>query len=221
LVAFLAAAVVMRNQMRSVSIIMRICVYIMCTVFNVYAGWALEESERKGYFLSKDLERKLTSEKKKLRCEAEAKSRNERVLVSYLCHEIRNPFNGVLGFAELIVTALTKMNDKGGASGVAITKATAHTLKQVTDWCDIIVVNSKHILNILDNVLDLSKLEAGTLELEHTPIKVMQLCAQIHLLLRSTAREGVTFVVEVVPPGLVIGGDHQRWKQVSGLQCSI
>jgi signal transduction histidine kinase len=194
---------------------MRICVYLISCVFNVYAAWALEESERKGYFLSADLERKLASEKKKLRREAEAKSKAERVLVSYLCHEIRNPFNGVLGFAELIVSALTKMNDRAKASGVDITtKATAYTLKQVTDWCDIIVVNSKHIRDILDNVLDLSKLEAGTLELEHTPIKVMELCAKIHLLLRSTAREGVTFVVEVEPPGLVIGGDHQRWKQL-------
>jgi hypothetical protein len=67
---------------------------MICCLFNLYAGWALEEGERKLYCLSHDLSRKLKHEKDKLRQEAEAKSKAERVLVSYLCHEIRNPFNG-------------------------------------------------------------------------------------------------------------------------------
>jgi signal transduction histidine kinase len=65
-----------------------------------------------------------------------------------------------------------------------------------------------------DNVLDLSKLEAGTLELVHAPIKVKELCSKIHLLLRSTANEDVNFIVDVEPQDLVIMGDTQRWKQL-------
>jgi signal transduction histidine kinase len=65
-----------------------------------------------------------------------------------------------------------------------------------------------------DNVLDLSKLEAGTLQLDRAPIKVQELCAKIHLLLGSTARKNVEFIVEVVPPELVIAGDHLKWKQL-------
>ena len=68
--------------------------------------------------------------------------------------------------------------------------------------------------DILDNVLDLSKLEAGTLKLDLAPIKVKELCSRIHLLLRSTARPNVEFIIDVEPIGLVIEGDHQRWKQL-------
>jgi hypothetical protein len=67
---------------------MRLIIYIFCCGFNVYASWSLEEGERKSYFLSTDLERKLASEKEKLRVESITKSKAERVLVSYLCHEV-------------------------------------------------------------------------------------------------------------------------------------
>lgn len=92
--------------------------------------------------------------------------------------------------------------------------AAASAQTQVMEWCNIIVLNSKHIIDILDNVLDLSKLEAGNLELKHSPIKVMDLLEMIHSLLRSTVRHGVKFDFDVVPKDLVIQGDPQRWKQL-------
>jgi signal transduction histidine kinase/CheY-like chemotaxis protein len=220
-VAFLTLCFLLRGELLSIRIGSRISVFIVCCIWNIYSCWVLEESERKGYFLSKDLEGKLASEKEKLRVEAEAKSKAERVLVSYLCHEIRNPFAGVLGFAELIVSALAKIVPRSTVLNKAKTiskrsdqDSVQDTLVRVADWCSIIVVNSEHIRDVLDNVLDLSKLESGTLELAHVPIKVADLCTKIDLLLRSTARTGVDFAVEVVPHGLVINGDHQRWKQL-------
>jgi CheY-like chemotaxis protein len=63
-------------------------------------------------------------------------------------------------------------------------------------------------------VLDLSQLEEGTLQLASKPIKVSDLCEEIHQLLRPSLRTGVSFELEVCPPGLVISGDRQRWKQL-------
>jgi signal transduction histidine kinase len=210
-------------------------IYSFCCFFNFYSCWSLESSDRKAYFLSKDLENKLAAESEKLRREAEAKSEAERVIVAYLCHEIRNPFNGVFGFAELIDSALARLQRNSKASGdavlakgagsgrAALAQAAAgrevldsvqDALTEVREWCSNIIVNSKHIRDILDNVLDLSKLEQGTLQLEQTPILVSELGKQIHQLQRSTARKGVQFVIEVEPKGLVIEGDHQRWRQM-------
>jgi signal transduction histidine kinase len=235
-VAYATGAILLRHQILLNSILVRMIVFVFCCTFNLFAGWALEVGERKVYIVTHGLKRRLEIEKHKLRLESEAKSKAERVLVSYLCHEIRNPFNGVLGFAELIVSALAKIKttsitDVGKSKGTGIDASiwqdttpcqvdenhhsvVAKSISQVTDWCNIIVVNSKHIRDILDNVLDLSKLEAGTLELVHAPVKVMELCSKIHLLLRSTAKEDVTFIVDVEPKGLVIMGDTQRWKQL-------
>jgi signal transduction histidine kinase len=234
--AYATGAILLRHQILLNSILVRMIVFVFCCTFNLFAGWTLEVGERNIYAHSHGLKKKLEIEKHKLRIESEAKSKAEQVLVSYLCHEIRNPFNGVLGFAELIVSALAKIKspsitDVERPKGVVMDasncqdatpcqvddshcSAVAKTISQVTDWCNIIVVNSKHIRDILDNVLDLSKLEAGTLELLHAPIKVNELCSKIHLLLRSTAKEGVAFIVDVEPLGLVIMGDTQRWKQL-------
>jgi hypothetical protein len=56
----------LKNPINNASIAMRCMVYFCCCLFNVYANWSLAQSERKAYFLSKDLRRKLASEKSKL-----------------------------------------------------------------------------------------------------------------------------------------------------------
>jgi signal transduction histidine kinase len=200
-------------------------------LFLMYCAFDIEDAQRQA-FHSKHAENaaEIALEKEKLRMEAEAKSKAERVLVSYLCHEIRNPFNGVLGFTELMISALAKIVPQGtiarGIRGGArthdaqdaeqevVVEGTLRILAQVADWCNIVVINSEHIRDVLDNVLDLSKLESGTLELAYSRMTVVELCKNVHLLLRSTVRTGVEFVFEVVPETLVINSDLQRWKQL-------
>jgi CheY-like chemotaxis protein len=57
-------------------------------------------------------------------------------------------------------------------------------------------------------------MEEGTLQLASKPIKVSDLCEEIHQLLRPSLRAGVSFELEVCPADLVISGDRQRWKQL-------
>jgi hypothetical protein len=86
--AYLTGAVLLRHQILLNSILVRMIVFIFCCTFNLYAGWALEVGERKVYMYTHGLKKKLALEKHKLRLESEAKSKAERVLVSYLCHEV-------------------------------------------------------------------------------------------------------------------------------------
>jgi signal transduction histidine kinase len=238
MVSFLGVAVHLRDQIVHLGILLRVIVFAFCCAFNAYASWVLDNTDRKAYFLSIDLARKLASEKEKLRQEAEAKSEAQRIIVAYLCHEIRNPFNGVLGFAELIESALQRITPKQQTFGLASSSqirevrktASGHTQTQpnpygnivvnsklvceVKVWCRNIVLNSRHILDILDNVLDLSKLEEGTLVLCQSPMRLRELADQISSLLQSIVRSGVSFVITVEPENIMIQGDHQRWKQL-------
>ena len=129
-------------------------------------------------------------------------------------HEIRNPFNGVLGFAEMTVKLLGELKEAKQTKKAANLQQIEQAVTKVDTWCSNIVISSKHIRDILDNVLDLSKLESGTLELQRMPIKVSALASEIHLLLSPTVRAGVRLSIEVTPADLVIVGDRQRWKQL-------
>jgi signal transduction histidine kinase len=118
---------------------------------------------------------------------------------------------GVLGFAEMTVK---RLGDLRKGNKTAATTEIQNAALEVETWCNNIVVNSKHIRDILDNVLDLSKLETGTLKLCQEHMKVSELASEIHLLLSPTVRVGVLFAIEVIPADLVIVGDRQRWKQL-------
>jgi hypothetical protein len=63
---YTTCALYLRNPVAVGSIVMRSMVYFFCCAFNLYANYTLEQGERKAYFLSKDLERKLFFEKEKL-----------------------------------------------------------------------------------------------------------------------------------------------------------
>jgi signal transduction histidine kinase len=214
---FVLGCLIMSPGIAVLSLVMRISIFFFCCAFNIKISWNLEQSERTAWFLTSQLESQLEVEKQQLRKEVKKKSEAEQILVAYLCHEIRNPFNGVLGFAELTVNTLGKCLTEPLARKQLEQQEASSLPKYITQaqtWCGNIVVNSKHILDILDNVLDLSQMEEGTLQLASKPIKVSDLCEEIHQLLRPTVRKGVLFKLEVFPPDLVISGDRQRWKQL-------
>jgi hypothetical protein len=73
---------------------------------------------------------------------------------------------------------------------------------------------SEHIMSILDNVLDISKLEAGKLTLRKLPVSVELICREIQQSMRSMAAPGVSFVCACGTPGLALMADGVRWKQV-------
>jgi CheY-like chemotaxis protein len=107
-----------------------------------------------------------------------------------------------------------KLLDKLAGVNSPTMKEVENVVSKVNAWCNNIIVSSKHIRDILDNVPDLSKLEAGTLQLSKQHIKVSELSSEIRLLLTPTMRAGVLFTIEVIPANLEIVGDRQRWKQL-------
>jgi PAS domain S-box-containing protein len=111
-----------------------------------------------------------------------AKSR----FLANMSHEIRTPLNGVLGMAELLDSAITKPENKRMLA----------TIRE----------SGEALLNILNDILDMSKIEAGKLELESVAFRPMELIARVEELHSLRAQEkGLVF--EILAGS---GADQQR-----------
>jgi GAF domain-containing protein len=128
---------------------------------------------------------------------AEASQHKSQFLAN-MSHELRTPLNAILGYTELMAD---------GAYGEPSEK-TLGVLKRLE-------ANGKHLLGLINDVLDLSKIEAGQLELELSDYSIQDIAKTVRSTLESLAADKkLGFKVEVaqqLPPG---HGDGRRLTQV-------
>ena len=125
---------------------------------------------------------------------AEAASVAKSAFLANMSHEIRTPMNGILGMANLL--------RRGGV-----------TLLQA-ERLDTIDRSAQHLLSIINDILDISKIEAGKLDLEEIPINVSLLLGNVSSIVSERVRDkDIRVVIEdaVVPPNLL--GDPTRLQQ--------
>jgi CheY-like chemotaxis protein len=127
---------------------------------------------------------------------AEHASRAKTAFLAHMSHEIRTPMNGVIGVAALL----------------ADTPLTADQ----RELLDVIRSSGDLLMTIINDILDLSKVEAGRLELEMRPVDVRKLAADAYRLFEPLAqRKGIALkvtVAEDAPPRLV--SDPTRLNQI-------
>ena len=119
--------------------------------------------------------------------------------------------NGLLGYAQMTEEVCSKLISK--LRNRVDVEEIGTKLSQIREWCTSVLSSSGHMLDILDNVLDLSKLESQTIELNNEPLNLWSLCNEIRLLLLPTKHENVHLIIDIEPE-LWILGDGLRWRQV-------
>jgi signal transduction histidine kinase len=128
----------------------------------------------------------------------EQASRNKSEFLSNMSHELRTPLNAIIGFSELLLERM----------------AGALTPKQM-EYVQDILSSGKHQLSLINDILDLSKVEAGRLELERTTFQVSNVIADAVALVRARATQKGIAVAEQIQPSLGnIEADERKVKQV-------
>jgi signal transduction histidine kinase/ActR/RegA family two-component response regulator len=126
--------------------------------------------------------------------QAETATSAKSAFLANMSHEIRTPMNAILGTAWLM-----------RRDGVSETQA---------GQLDTIVVAGNHLLGVIDDVLDISKIEAGKLALEAVPIAVSDILARVAAMLADRARaKGIRFVLHPCAITQPLLGDPTRLSQ--------
>ncbi|MCZ4409840.1 ATP-binding protein [Cryomorphaceae bacterium 1068] len=154
-------------------------------------------------FLSVALQNAFTHEQLNLlKIRAEQSEKHEQQFLANMSHEIRTPMNAVLGMTNLLLD--TPMNEK-----------------QVK-YLRAINTSSKNLLVIINDILDLSKLEAGKMEIERIPFRIRDVIENVSETNRFKAEEkGLNFEINISPdiPD-VVKGDPTRLNQIITNLCS-
>ncbi|MFT3665713.1 PAS domain-containing protein [Piscinibacter sp.] len=127
---------------------------------------------------------------------AEMASRAKSAFLSRMSHEMRTPLNAVIGFAQLL-----RMQPAGDPAKVA-------------DYAEHILRASEHLLGLVNEVLDLQRVEEGHAALEPRPIELAPLLAATLELLRPAARAQDIALTSQVPPGHAVLADERCLRQV-------
>ena len=132
-----------------------------------------------------------------LNLKLEQASQAKSEFLANMSHELRTPLNAILGFTEMIV------DDLYG-------EVPAELKEPLTD----IQTNGKHLLRLINDVLDLSKIEAGRMELSLGEYAPEDIVATVRASLRSIAEDkGIELVTEVQPNLPDAYGDAKRLTQ--------
>ena len=135
------------------------------------------------------------AERRKARLAADAASKSKSVFLANMSHEIRTPMNSIIGFSELAMDNQIP--------------------PVVKEYLSKILQNSKWLLQIINDILDISKLESGSMELENIPFYMPELFESCRtVILPQAIEKGLILHFYAEPStGKVLLGDPLRLRQ--------
>ncbi|MEE2732223.1 MAG: response regulator [Pseudomonadota bacterium] len=139
--------------------------------------------------------RRETEQERLERLKAESENRAKTEFLAHLSHELRTPLSSILGYTDLMLR-----------------QAQGQQVQQL----GVIKRNGHHLLSLLNDVLDLSKIEAGKLEMESHPVDLQRLLSDVYQLLRVRADDKNIALRFELPPTLPeeVKTDPTRLRQI-------
>ena len=157
-----------------------------------YAGLEQQVQER-----TRELARALAELDDKSR-ELEAASHHKSEFLANMSHELRTPLNAISGFSQVLRKELYgEINEKQA------------------EYLDDVLASARHLLSLIDDVLDLSKVEAGQIELQVEPFSLPAALERGVVMVREGATNGGVRISLSSDPGIdTVIGDERRVRQV-------
>jgi signal transduction histidine kinase len=128
----------------------------------------------------------------------EIADRHKSEFLANMSHELRTPLNAIIGFSEVLLERMFgDLNDKQ------------------QEYLEDVLSSGRHLLSLINDILDLSKIEAGRMELELGPFDLpLALDNALTLVKERAARHGIGVTLEVGPGVGSLVGDERKIKQV-------
>ena len=141
---------------------------------------------------------RMNDELRRLYEELEAASRHKSEFLANMSHELRTPLNSIIGFSQVLRERMFgELNAKQ------------------EEYLDDIISSGHQLLSLINDVLDLSKVEAGQVELEVEPFSLRDALERGVVMVRERAtKDGVQVALAADPEVDVVEGDERRIRQV-------
>lgn len=131
--------------------------------------------------------------------QAEMADRSKSEFLANMSHELRTPFNAIIGFAEVM------WQETFGPIGNS----------KYRDYLNDIRNSAKHVLNLINDILDVSKIDACKLDLEEETVDIADIVQTALDIVKGRARErGVALHTDVAPDLPAFRGDERRLTQI-------
>jgi signal transduction histidine kinase len=141
---------------------------------------------------------RMNDELRRLYSELETASRHKSEFLANMSHELRTPLNAIIGFSQVMRQRLFgEINEKQ------------------EEYLDDILSSGYHLLSLINDVLDLAKVEAGQVELELAPLALREALERGVMMLRERAAGNrLTLSLDLSPEVDLVIGDERRLHQI-------
>jgi signal transduction histidine kinase len=181
------------NQIAFLAGIVMSALVMFCLVMMANQQLQVRLAER-----STEMER-IARDRDTARQRAEQANRAKSVFLTMMSHELRTPLNAILGFSEL---------------GPMI-KAEPPLPAQIRDYFGLIHQSGDHLLRMINDILDLSKVEAGKMELERTDLDIDHaINSTLHLVAQQASSGGQKLEVTIDTPPPRLFADERAVRQI-------
>jgi len=129
---------------------------------------------------------------------AEEANRTKSEFLANISHELRTPLNAIIGFSEIMESGM--FGDLGS--------------EKYGEYCQDIRESGQHLLGVINDILDMSKIEAGRLELDIEEINIDSIIADVVRIIRIQAEARSIALKSDIATGLVLKADRRAAKQI-------